>query len=55
MYVHGLTRNHFHENFRLRKKNKENTENEEKRKLIKIVDFYQLTEILKCIYTDQFF
>lgn len=37
------------------KKNKENMENEEKRKLIKIVDFYQLTEILKCIYTDQFF
>lgn len=37
------------------KKTKENMENEEKRKLIKIVDFYQLTEILKCIYTDQFF
>lgn len=37
------------------KKNKENMENEEKRKLIKIVDFYQLTEILKCIYTHQFF
>ena len=37
------------------KKTKENMENEEKRKLIKIVDFYQLTEIIKCIYTDQFF
>ena len=37
------------------KKTKENMENEEKRKLIKIVDFYQLTEILKCMYTDQFF
>lgn len=37
------------------KKTKENMENEEKRKLIKIVDFYQLIEILKCIYTDQFF
>lgn len=37
------------------KKTKENMENEEKRKLIKIVDFYQLIEILTCIYTDQFF
>lgn len=38
-----------------KKQNKENMENEEKRKSIKIVDFYQLIEILTCIYTDQFF
>ena len=38
-----------------KKQNKENMENEEKRKSIEIVDFYQLIEILTCIYTDQFF